>query len=277
MRNHRLRTALLAKLLGLALVSPFVQAQGPPHAAGWLTVNESKLVLTHAYAFPQMGDEGPATEDYAVLMTALPIPASALTDEFERAELLAEQKIQGLEIVVQAASKEAVGLKLYHPLEWGLAASGAGGGELKVTVLDAERVAGNLFTKQPQKSVNTTYHYQVAFSAPIFRKRPLTTADLESAPAKVAAAFIKAAAARDVRALRAMVTAEGVKDLDGPQGKEILTLLPVMMTAEMRITSLEVTGDTAKVFAYDETGVDKIKLTLVRENQQWKVTQPVKP
>lgn len=269
-RNTSL-TLLLAMVTGLVIV----QAQESGNATGTLTVGSSRLALSHAYAFPQEGHYDSAKEDYRVFVTDQPFPASALTHEFERQELLLERKIQGLEIVV-TADNQVVSGQIYHPAlaATGLAVSGVH--QFEATALNAQRVAGKLFMERPLEHFDKTVHYEATFSAPIYRRRPLTAADLESAPAKVASAFLKAAAAADARALRTVLTAESVKELDGPEGKEILELLPIAVSATMTITSIEVIGDTAVVIA-ERGRSQKIKLTLVRQNQQWKVTQPVKP
>lgn len=271
MRNRNIGlNLLLVVIVGLAIV----QAQESEKTTGTLTVGPSKLVLSHAYAFPQKGYYDSAKEDYRVFVTDQPFPASALKDEFEREELLLERKIQGLDIVVTADNR-VVSSHLYHPAlgATGLAVSGVD--EFKAAALDTQKVAGKLFTERPFEHSDKVVQYETTFSAPIYRRRPLTAADLESAPAKVASAFLKAAAAADAQALRTVVTAESVKELDGPEGKEILELLPIAIPRTMTITGIELNDDTALVFA--ESGAQKIKLTLVRQNQQWKVTQPVKP
>lgn len=286
----RSTTLLLAAVAGLVIVqcaagsasqsqeqssaSTVNRPQESGNATGTLTVGSSRLVLSHAYAFPQKGYYDPAKEDYRIFVTDRPFPASALKDEFERNELLLERKIQGLEIVV-TADRRVVSAQLYHPGLGGTGLAVSGANQFEVTALEAQRIAGKLFMERPLEHAERSVQYEATFSAPIYRRRPITQAELDSAPAKVAGAFLKAAAAGDAQALRAVLTAESVKELDGPEGKEILQLLPVAVSAAMAITSIDVTGDTAVVFA--ESGSQKIKLTLVRENQQWKVTQPVKP
>src|SRR5262245_50158121 len=75
------------------------------------------------------------------------------------------------------------------------------------------------------------------------------TSDLAATPqGKLVLAYYKAAHAGDVAGLKACVTAESAKDLDGPHGKDMIAMLKEMTPAVTpKVTKVNVTGKTAAV------------------------------
>lgn len=266
MRQTFVRSAMA---LPLMILAAGLTAQESGKSSGVLTVGSSKVALAYSYAFPEQGDDG--KERYRLLITDQPLSAAALKDEFARRELLLERKVHGLEIVV-AADNRVVSGHLYHPDLPGSGLAVSGVHEFRADVFDAQRIAGTVFTSNPLDHMGKPVEYKSTFSTPVTRRRPITAADLESGPGKAAAAFLRAASVADVRALRAILTLEAQKELDGPDGKEILKVLPALVPRAMKITGLEVMGDTAIVTA--EGGKQKVRFRAVQQNGQWKVTLP---
>ena len=90
---------------------------------------------------------------------------------------------------------------------------------------------------------------------------------------KVVLAFYKAAHDGDVAGLKKCITADMAKDLDGPQGKDIVEMLKNVTPATNRILKVTVTGKTAVVDTEqkdgDTTMNEHVKVVLV--GTEWKV------
>ena len=262
--------AIMAVLVSLMLMGGgIVQAQESGKASGALGVGSSKVTLAHAYAFPEHADSG--KQHFRLLITDQALPASAVKDEFERRRLLVERKAHGLEIVIDSANT-VVSANLYHPDLPGPGLAISGVNQVKLDAVEALRVTGTVSSEKPVDHFGKLVEYRATFSAPVIRRPAVTSAELNSEPGKAAVAFLKAAAAADARALRAILTPDAVKDLEGPDGKEILKMLPTMVPRTMRITAIDVSGDTAIVTA--EEGKLKVRFRVVRHNEQWRVTLP---
>ena len=257
----------IRSLLPLFLVTP-AAAQDSGTASGALIVGKAKLTLSHAIVVAESGADG---ERYRLLITDKPLPSSATKDEFDRQQLFLERKVQGLELVINAG-RNVSSAQLYHP---DLPASGlsvSGVNQFSATTFDAQKIAGKVSAEKPVDHLGKSLQYEATFAAPIQRRRVLTTADLATPPGKAAAAFLKASAAADAKALRALLTPEALKELDGPDGKEILKVLPDLVRPTMKITVLEVSGDSAVVVAEDAK--QKVRFRVVRQGGQWKATLP---
>ena len=258
----------LAVTLLLVSSVALVRGQESGTAAGALSVGSAKVTLSHSIVVAESGADG---ERYRVLITDKPLSTSAAKDEFERNQWFLERKVQGLEIVIDAG-KNVDSAQLYHPDLPGSGLAVSGVNRFTATGFDAQKIAGTVSAERPLDHLGKAVHYSATFSAPIQRRRVLTTADLESPAGKAAAAFLRAAAAADAKALRGLVTPEALKELDGPDGKEILKALPDLLPRTMKITVLEVAGDSAVVVA--EAAKQKVRFRVVRQGGQWKATLP---
>jgi hypothetical protein len=118
----------------------------------------------------------------------------------------------------------------------------------------------------------------VCASVVVVRTQP--KADLAATPqGKLVLAYYKAAHAGDVAGLKACVTAESAKDLDGPHGKDMIAMLKEMTPAVTpKVTKVNVTGKAAAVDVEVKEGAttttDHLKLVLV--DTAWKIDMHAK-
>jgi hypothetical protein len=145
-------------------------------------------------------------------------------------------------------------------------------------VFDNKTVAGRLYMTKPDDFFERVYHYSVAFRADILRKPPPTfvgAAAAASPPGQAMTAFIRAARLKDKIALKKLITEEMATDLDGPQGTQILEMLPVMFEAGTKVVAVYQTGDTAEVVAMtkEKGGKSSNRMKLKLINGEWKVSK----
>jgi hypothetical protein len=92
-------------------------------------------------------------------------------------------------------------------------------------------------------------------------------------PGKVYLAHLKALKAKDVAALKKLVSAERVKEMDKPDFKEMLGMIAEMAPSTVQIAGGTQTGDTATLNVTGENNGEKMKgeVSMVKEATGWKV------
>ena len=98
-------------------------------------------------------------------------------------------------------------------------------------------------------------------------------AELAATPqGKAVLAYYKAAHSGNLAALKKTITAESAKELEGPQGKEMVEILK-LMPATATIMTVKVTGNTGMVDAKykdgDATMTEHVRVQMV--GSEWKV------
>lgn len=266
----------------LSLVATFGAAAAPAGegtASGSLTVAGKTIPLRYAYARAQKGFFDNAKEDVLVILSDVPISEAALADEFARHHLAEEGKLHAVEVVLDA-DHQPIGGGLLHEAwkKTGGYVSVSGMHVFTSKTFDGKVAEGTLGMKKPSEFMGNTFAYEATFSAPVWRKPAPTVsgaAAAQSAPGKAAIAFMKAARSGDKAALRKSMSAEGGKQLDGPNGKDILELLKVMTPdpATATIESVDVKGSTAEVTVVERSKDGSVTSTLhlVLDGGQWKI------
>ncbi len=105
---------------------------------------------------------------------------------------------------------------------------------MDLKTFDGQTVEGRLSLKEPGSMEKDTYTFDATFKAPILRKKIPTAAELKAmADSPAVKRHWRSIASRggNVAALKAAVVPEMAKELDGPDGKQIVEML--------KVTSLE--------------------------------------
>ncbi|MGH9556030.1 MAG: hypothetical protein ACRD2Y_09450 [Terriglobales bacterium] len=250
-------------------------AGGPPagSAQGTWTVDDQVSPLRYAYAVARRSSEDEPEKIYVVL-SEKEIPAEKLLESFGLHELMREGNFRALEFEVDP-KKGVEGSRLYHDADGSFSSSGSSQ-KWVPRVFDSKTVAGRFYMTKPEDFFDRVYHYSVAFRADIQRKPPPTfvgAAAAASAPGQVMTAFIRAAPLKDKVALKKLVTDNLAAELDGPQGAQIIEMLPVMLEPGTQVVAVYQTGDTAEVVAMatEKSGKSSSKWKLKLVNGEWKV------
>jgi len=274
-----LLTRTLQLVIGLLLFFGFVSAPAlaKDFAEGELIVNGKTVQLIHAYAVTQKGFFDPKKEDVKVILTDVPVPEDVLSDDNTALDGLALQgKLHGVRVVLDS-EKNPVSGSIYHSAFKG-SASMTGMHKFTPKIFDGKTIAGTLAMAAPDDFMGVTFQYNATFEA-VIRRPPVPTFSgseaVNSAPGQKAVAYYKAILSGNVTALKQCLVSDMAKQLDGPQGKEIIEMLKAMTPANIQIVEVTISGTSAVVRSEakegDTTTSEKLKLLLL--NGQWKVTQ----
>lgn len=242
-----------AALLCLASALAWGQATLPPGAAKGAFVAGGKTVqMRHVYALikPDTFDE---TKDTLYLFfTDVPVTEEMVREEFGLSQPFRDGKLTAIEMRLDE-NKSPRGAQLYHQgLEDPLSISGIG--KLDLKYYDGKRISGRLYSG-PEESFGKSWEFTIDFTADIKPKPapvPEKLLPLDSAPAKLALAFLKAARAHDKAAMKKLVSPDMAADLDGPQGDEIMKMMPEMFPPTMKLTKVVQKGDDKADIVFTE-------------------------
>ncbi|MCI0354180.1 MAG: hypothetical protein L0099_03945 [Acidobacteria bacterium] len=254
-------------------------ASGPPAgtAQGAWTVNDNPSPLRFAYAVARRNFED-EPEKFYVVLSEKEIAAEKLVESFGLQELMREGSFRALEFEIDP-KKGVEGSQLYHDaFEHGSFSASGSSHKWVPRVFDNKTIAGRFYMTKLSDFFDRTYHYSVAFRADIQRKPPPTflgAVAAASGPGQAVGAFIRAARLKNVVALKKVITAEMAADLDGPQGADILKMLPVMFEPGTKVVAVYQTGDTAEVVAMvkEKSGKSSNRLKTRLIDGVWKVSR----
>jgi hypothetical protein len=248
-------------------------------ASGKLTVAGATTPLRYAYARAEKGFFDEKKEDIRVILSDVPIPLAALSDEFARHQLAAQGKLHAVEVVLDS-QKQAISGGLLHEAfrEMQGFVSITGMHTFEAKTFDGKMVEGKLSTEKPGKFQEISFEYAAEFRAPVWHRPPPTAsgaAAAQTAPGKAVLAFLKAARSGDVAAIKKLMTAEAARELDGPRSKEMVEFLKTATPnpATAQIDSVDITGDTAEVIVVEKSkdGSQTSTMKLALEGGEWKV------
>jgi hypothetical protein len=97
-----------------------------------------------------------------------------------------------------------------------------------------------------------------------------------SGPGKAVTSFMTAARLGNKLALKKIVTPQMATQLDGPEGKMLMTMAKSTFSLGMKVVEVTEKGDTAEVVAMkrSKTGRETVRLHAIKLDGQWKVGQP---
>lgn len=258
-----------------------IEASQPGTASGVFTVNDQTTKLAYAYVVARREFPGDP-EKLSIVLSDAPIPEEVVLKGFGMQALAGEGKVHAVEVEI-GSDQEPKGGQLYHEA----LAKGGGGASLSVSgmhyflahTFDANTVAGKLLMKEGDDFFDTDYYYAATFHATVMRKPPPTYEGAKAAlsgPGKVATAFMSAARLGNKLALKKVVTPQMATQLDGPEGKMLMTMAKSTFSLGMKVVEVTEKGDTAEVVAMkrSKTGRETVRLHALKLDGQWKVGQP---
>ena len=258
-----------------------IAALKPGTASGEFTVNDQTTKLAYAYVVGRREFPGDP-EKLFILLSDAPVPEDVLLKGFGMQALAGEGKVHAVEVEIDS-DREPKGGQLYHDA----LAKGGGGASLSVSgmhyflveTFDASTVAGKLLMKEGDDFFDTDYYYSAVFRAAVMRKPPPTYEGAKAAlsgPGKAATSFMSAARLGNKLALKKQVTPQMAAQLDGPEGKMLLTMAKSSFPLGMKVVEVTEKGDTAEVVAMkrSKTGRETVRLQALKIDGQWKVGQP---
>jgi len=200
----RLAVVAGAAVVLTATASP-VSAQASGSVSGTFTAGGATATLRHAYAQLQKDDSDAAKTEIHLFLTDVPLSPEALDDWWVRTRMAREGKLRGVELVIDAATRQPDSALLYHKAFSGTM-SVSGSNRLEAKAFTKNLIAGRVFLPRTTDSQNRPLAYDVTFRTAI-RPLPVPTftgeAARNSAPAKAALAFFAACRAGNVAAIKA--------------------------------------------------------------------------
>jgi hypothetical protein len=267
--RHRAALAAFAVFMFCGLTA---SATAQNAAQGSITVNGVRTELGYAYAYTatSLHDKKPETR---LILADKALPAKAVTDTFERMRAQRDG-VKTLEFTF-------AGDKSLSSVQFAVDSMNGGGSstayKAALDALDARGMKGRVYTDGEQTMFRDRYSFDVRFDvAMTVQRAPEATGKAAwSTPQGVAIAeYLRAARAGDKAALKRVILPERGKDLDGPQGREILQFLKLSAnpkTAEFG--ALTVDGDTAKaeIIERSKDGSSSSRYSLKLVGGEWKV------
>jgi hypothetical protein len=207
-------------------------------ATGSVTLNGTRVTLTHAYALAKPGAFDKSTEDVQVLLTDAELPLAARDDMFELIDLARAGKITAVEVLIDATGSPIAG-GFYSKAFKGMI-SATGMHRFEPARRDAKSIAGRLSMEQPSTFMEVTYVYDATFDARI--PRPPTAEEIAAAiaspPGVAAAAYLTALRRADLSAFVATLAPDAAADYRGADAQARLTSLRADMPADTRVVNL---------------------------------------
>lgn len=249
----------------------------PGTAVGTFKVGAKSVPLTYVYALvkPDPFEEG--KDVIALYLTDVPLTDEVLRDEFGLFQPWRDGKLNAVEVKLDE-NKSPRNSHLYHQAFDGDSISLTGIGKFDLKYFDGKRLAGRLYSG-PQASFGKPWEYTADFVVEIRPKPPAppqVPGALDSPPAKVAVAFMQAARAKNKAALKRLITPEMATDLDGPEGTQLLEMLPDLFPATLKLWKVAMRGDDAAEVTFQAkqgATTETTKLKAVLRNGVWKISK----
>ena len=138
-------------------------------ASGTLTVNGKTVQVAYAYARSVPGFFDKSTRDTQVIVSDVPLDATALSDDFARSDLAAAGKLHAFEITIDATGTP-ISTAWRHNGFNGPQPSGLSTADVFTKkVLDDKVVEGSYRSAEPAEFFGNTYSFDVTFRAAIAR------------------------------------------------------------------------------------------------------------
>lgn len=222
-------------------------------AQGSIIVNGAKTEFAYAYAYTanSLHDKKPETK---LILADKALSAKAVTDTFELMRVKRTDGVKVLEFTFDER-KELTSLQFsVDPMNGGGFSSAY---KVKLDSFDNKGMKGRVYTEGEQTMFKDRYSFDVRFDLAMTVPR---AADVSGKAAwatpqgKVIAEYLRAARAGDKAGLKRVILAERAKDLDGPQGAEIISFLKLSADSKTaEFGDLTVDGDTAMANIIERT------------------------
>jgi hypothetical protein len=273
---------LFCAALLLSTIETATAASQGSSASGSLTLNKTKIKLSHAYVDLVNPDEP------VICISDKPLPADAFSLGLLSEGYVREKKVHVLIFSISRKDKKPSGYinwlyfpgKETHFMNIGHA--------ITVTIkrLDDTVIEGKITTPKPlvddfyKVTLSLDAQFKVSLSKPAVKTAPpkvFVTGDT-SHPAKVYAEYYRACLMGDIKKLRGFLSAKARKEFDAFDEKERQMAVEVfkMRPTDVKITKPSITDDTASFsvhgsLRYGEKATGSVKMVL--EEGKWKVRE----
>jgi hypothetical protein len=276
------RLSLVAFLLLALFLVPLAawgqQAELPLGTAKGTFTGEGKAIaLRHAYALIKPNKLDDDEDALYLVLSDVPVTPDMLREEWGLAEAFRDGKLNAIELRLDQNKAPACG-QLYHPAFADGSVSVCGIAKLDLGYFDGKRISGRLYTGK-EESFGKQWEFSAQFSAAILPK-PKPVAEvmlpLDSPPAQLALAFVKAARAGDKAGLKKVITSEMAADLDGPNGAKIMEFLKEAYPPTMKLTKVVKKGEHKAEIVFTEKSKDSSATTTMKAalvNGAWILTK----
>lgn len=273
---HLRRIALVLGALLLLVVS----AAFADSAKGSFTANGTTFTLKNAYATNRKNSFDQTKTNVFIIVTDKELPPGALFDEFAQMGL-PDQGISGFTVEVDPDKQVNSGTLFSPAFKKMHQFSSVGKQKLDLKTWSKDRVAGSV-TMPADDFFDEKYQFSATFDIPIQTKpaeKPVTLSGTPlpadgGEPARAWQAYRKAMTSGDLKAIRARIASDMVKQTEDPDFKKMLPVIQAMQPKHVKIQRGSVDGDTATLLVddLDEKNSHGI-ITLRRENGQWKLVK----
>jgi len=257
-------------LCAVLLMSVCVSAQT---ASGTLTINGEETPLRHAYAIDRADPFESGQREIVVVLSDTPIEDLDLYDLFGLRTLAREGKLQAIEVRFTPEG-EVKSAGLYHPAVGDATVTRTGMDHFEKQEFSQDKIAGKLWMENPSTLADLEHIYSAIFSA-LVERGPKPSAEGEAALTSglgaAAAAFLRAAAAKDFDAVLKTVTA-GWAEVLKQFKKEFLAEAAEAFPARVKITRVYERGARAVVDAEAPGDKEPTKIKVYREGGEWRVS-----
>jgi len=248
-----------------------MQAELPENAQGKLTVNGKTTELRYAYARERQDLYDPKVREVRVVLSDAPIADADMEDDFAVHELGVQGKIHAVDVRFSLKG-EPQGGSLHHDAAGPAAVTWTGEDHFASKEFSDKTVAGKLWVEKPIAVGGFTIDYTATFSAPVQHESKPTAegaAAAASGPGKVLLAYMQAARAHDMPALKKFCTDASYQQLETVPADQFKPMAAEMMPPDTQVVRVFESGDHARVETHASNGAAKWKL--VRINNEWKV------
>ena len=263
-------------LLSIVMAS---QNSNTSNAEGQLTVAGNKVQMQHAYAMAQPGFFDETKVDIVLIVSNIPLTDKAIEDRWERNTLVSEGTLKTVEVTINS-EQQPISVSIKHPAFQANPSGSSTNYILDLKTFNEKTVEGRMYCKTELEFFDTVYTFDFTFKAEIRRKKELPppteaekTTAANSPQAAVYLEFVEAVNAGDVEILKKVLAADVARELDGPEGTEMLEFMQITNPPKAEFHRITEKGDSATLMlsAQDEGHDLKGTIEFIKEDNRWKV------
>jgi len=217
--------SLFSVMISMAIAS---QNSTSSKTEGQLIVAGDTVQIKHAYAMAQPGFFDESKEDIVLIVTNIPLTDKAIEDLWERNTLVSEGTLKTVEVTINS-EQQPISVSVKHPAFQASPSGSSTNYILELKTFNEKTVEGRMYCKNQMEFFDTAYRFDFTFKAEVRRKKELPPPTEEekataanSPQAAVYLAFVEAVNAGDVNTLKKVLAADVARELDGPEGKDML-------------------------------------------------------
>jgi hypothetical protein len=269
---------LILFALGCVAMAAGQTGASPSTASGTFTVNGKTVQLKYVYALMKPDLFHEEKDALYVVLSDAPIAEDKLRSPMGLIDPARAGTLHAVEVQFDEEAQPSGGELYNNNFKDAANVSVSGMHKFVSRHFEAGKlIAGKLYV-EPQSSFGDEekWVYSATFSAPIMPKPVEKLAALDSPPALAVHAFLRAIASKDKAAIKKTIMPDMAAQLDGPQGAQLMEVLPSMYDSKLKITKVVMHGDDhAEVILVErEKGSSgKTIIMTAKQNGEWRVAK----